>query len=246
MLQELETKNIAQIIIFHFACIIFRMIIFNILAVSARSGFAGSLRAEFCNVGKSSVELLYQSLQVKRSCVAISVLDKSWGRENNLPECSSLDHSYPPLMAAQKISFAAEACFLICLSLYFPVDSTQTFHMSFNGTTLANHSYVNLSLVGDDSSDDSSSVLCHTDLSTCCSGPQGIHRGDWYFPNGTRLPLSGDVYEGRAAQIVDLRHKSKGESGIYRCDIPTVVVHDDTDISVRDTVYVGLYSDEGE
>ena len=148
-------------------------------------------------------------------------------------------------MAAQKISFAAEACFLICLSLYFPLDSVKTFHMSFNGTTLANHSYVNLSLVGDDSSD---SVHCHTDLSTCCSGSQGFYRGDWYFPNGTRLPFSGDVvHESRGAQTVDLRHKSQGESGIYRCDIATNAVHDDTDISVRDTVYVGLYYiDEGE
>ncbi|CAI8038512.1 hypothetical protein GBAR_LOCUS21472, partial [Geodia barretti] len=34
-------------------------------------------------------------------------------------------------------------------------------------------------------------------------------------------------------------------TGIYRCDIPTVAVHDDTDISVRDTVYVGLYTASG-
>ena len=107
---------------------------------------------------------------------------------------------------------------------------------------------MDLSLVGDDSSD---SVRCHTDLSTCCSNSQGAHRGDWYFPNGTRLPLSGDVYEGRAAQIVDLRHKSKGKSGIYRCDIPTNAVHDSTstefESGVRDTVYVGLYYiNEGE
>ena len=147
-------------------------------------------------------------------------------------------------MAAQKISFAAEVCFLICLSLYCPLDSAQTFpYITFRGTTLANHSYVNLSLVGDDSSD---SVRCHSDLNTCCSDSQGPHRGDWYFPSGTRLQFSGDVYEGRGAQRVELRHTSKGESGIYRCDIATNAVHDDTDISVRDTVYVGLYIDEGE
>ena len=33
----------------------------------------------------------------------------------------------------------------------------------------------------------SDSVQCHTDLTTCCTGGQGIHRGDWYFPNGDRL-----------------------------------------------------------
>ena len=148
-------------------------------------------------------------------------------------------------MAAQKISFAAEACFLICLSLYFPLDSVKTFHMSFNGTTLANHSYVNLSLVGN-YTNGSDSVLCHTDLSTCCSGSQGPHRGDWYFPNGTRLPLSGDIYEGRGAQRVNLSRTTTGsQSGIYRCDIPTVEVHDNTNNSIRDTVYVGLYINGG-
>ena len=54
------------------------------------------------------------------------------------------------------------------------------------GQALADHSYVDLSTVGSDS-DNSDSVVCHTDLSTCCSGGQGIHRGDWYFPDGTPL-----------------------------------------------------------
>ena len=86
-------------------------------------------------------------------------------------------------------------------------------------------------------------VQCHTDLSTCCSGLQGSHRGDWYFPNGTRLQFSGDIYEGRGAQRVDLRRASgTWPTVIYRCDISTVYVHDDTDTSVRDRVYVGLYS----
>ena len=136
-------------------------------------------------------------------------------------------------MAAQKI---AEVCLVICLTICYTLGSAQ--YISFLGTTLANHSYVNFSLVG--SGDDS--VLCHTDLSTCCSGSQGANRGDWYFPNGTRLLFKGDIYEGRGAQIVNLSRTTTGNvSGIYRCDIPTNAVHDDTDISVRDTVYVGLY-----
>ena len=123
---------------------------------------------------------------------------------------------------------------------------SQTFpYVSFNGQTLANHSYVDLSLVGDASSG-SDSVQCHTDMGTCCSGLQGHHRGDWY---GTRLlhPGSGDIYESRLSQRVDLRRRNNANSptGIYRCDIPTNAVHDDTDISVRDTVYVGLYTGSG-
>ena len=63
--------------------------------------------------------------------------------------------------------------------------NSQTFpYVSFRGQTLANHSYVDLSLVGYLTTD---SVQCHTDLTTCCSGSQGIHRGDWYFPIRDRL-----------------------------------------------------------
>ena len=58
-------------------------------------------------------------------------------------------------------------------------------YVTFMGETLADHSYVNLSLVGS-ASDDSDSVVCHTDLVTY-SGGQGIRLGDWYFPDGTRL-----------------------------------------------------------
>ena len=124
------------------------------------------------------------------------------------------------------------------------VHSQQTFpYVFFMGQTLANHSYVNLSLVGDYASS-FNSVRCHTDLNTCCNNTQGSHRGDWYFPDETRLPLSGDIYEHRVAQRVELRRQNSATSpvGIYRCDIPTTAVHDNDDISVRETVYVGLYT----
>ena len=130
---------------------------------------------------------------------------------------------------------------LFLLSLV-EVHCQQTFpYVSFMGQTLVNHSYVDLSTVGY-SSDGSNSVQCHTDLSTCCSGSQGAHRGDWYFPDGTRLPLSGNVYEGRGAQRVELRRTNATRpTGIYHCGIPTNAVHGITDLSVRDTVYVRLY-----
>ena len=125
------------------------------------------------------------------------------------------------------------------------VNSQQTFpYVSFLGQTLANHSYVDLSLVG---TSDSYTVQCHTDLSTCCSGGEGYHRGDWYFPNGDRLPFSGDIFERRDDKRVELRRRNSVTSpvGIYRCDIPTEAVHNDDDTSVRATVYVGLYTGSG-
>ena len=127
------------------------------------------------------------------------------------------------------------------------VHSQQTFpYVSFMGQTLANHSYVDLSLVGHDDSG-SDSVQCHTDLSTCCSAGQGVHRGDWYFPNGTRMSFSGDIFERREAQRVELRRRNSATSpvAIYCCDIPTTAVHDNYNISVRDIVYVGLYTASG-
>ena len=138
------------------------------------------------------------------------------------------------------------AVFVLLLSLFWSVVCSQTFpYVSFMGQTLANHSYVDLSLVGNGFGSDS--VQCHTDMNTCCRVTQGPYRGDWYFPNGNRLSFYGDIFEVRLIQRVDLRRSSSATSpvGIYRCGIPTLAVYDDTDRSVRATVYVGLYTASG-
>ena len=99
----------------------------------------------------------------------------------------------------------------------------------------------------------SDSVQCHTDLSTCCREQQGPHRGDWFPPNGgnNRLPFpneAGDIYEQRTDQKINLLHRNNANrpTGVYRCDISTVAVHDVnpqlTNNSLRETVYVGLYT----
>ena len=140
---------------------------------------------------------------------------------------------------------------LLLLSFLVEVHCQTAPYVSFMGQTLANHSYVDLSLVGDDVSG-SDSVQCHTDLSTCCSAPQGSHRGDWYSPGSTdRLPFTNeddDIFQQREAQRVDLRRRNSATSpvGIYRCAIQTIAVHDDDDTSVRDVpVYMGLYTGGG-
>ena len=125
---------------------------------------------------------------------------------------------------------------------------SQTFpYVSFRGQTLANHSYVDLSLVGYMTTD---SVQCHTDLPTCCSGRLGIRRGDWYFPNGDRLQFDSnynDIHQNRIKRRVDLRRKSStSPTGMYHCDIATVDVHDnETTQLTRKRVYVGLYANGG-
>ena len=134
--------------------------------------------------------------------------------------------------------------FLFLLSLV-EVHCLQTVpYVSFMGQTLADHSYVNLSQVGNNVSG-SDNVQCRTDLLTCCSATQGAHRGDWYFPSGGRLPFpdGSDIVESRQAQRIDLRRNGgTGPIGIYRCDIETEAVHDN---GIRETVYMGLYTSDG-
>ena len=127
--------------------------------------------------------------------------------------------------------------FLLSFAFYLVEAQSQRIfpYVSFMGLRLSNHSYhLSRSLGQVDS------VQCHTDLRTCCTPSQGPHRGDWYMPNGANM------YESRAALRVDLLHNNSiPQSGIYRCDIPTNIVHDDADISVWERVYVGLYASGG-
>ena len=131
-------------------------------------------------------------------------------------------------------------------------------YVSFMEETLPNHAYVNLSLVGDDTSGNDS-VQCHTDLVTCCHGSNGPHRGDWIPPDSKEKLLFfseteylysrgyGIISEARGPQRVDMRCSNNVDmpSGIFRCRIATEAVHDDSDISVRESVYVGLYASGG-
>ena len=114
---------------------------------------------------------------------------------------------------------------LFLLSLV-EVHCQQTFpYVSFMGQTLVNHSYVDLSLVGY-SSDGNNSVVCHTDLETCCSGGQGYHRGTWYFPNGTVLPFLGPsvpIGLGRSAQIVTIR-RTTATGPIFQLILSTMIL----------------------
>ena len=149
---------------------------------------------------------------------------------------------------------ATRLCVLLCLlwSLVEVQSQSEYPYISFMGITLPNHSYVDLSQVGrDKNSINNNTVQCHTDLVTCCYSSVGTHRGDWFAPgSNTRLPFAGDggdIYETRRNQIVHLRRRNNanGPSGIYRCVVETNAVHDDSDESVGEAVYVGLYGSGG-
>ena len=176
-------------------------------------------------------------------------------RNTVFPPCAryyvTLLHTRVPLRSTMSNKMSVSSLLLL-LSFLVEVHSQQTFpYVSFGqtGQALADHSYVDLSTVGSEL-DNSDSVVCHSDLGTCCSGSQGQHRGNWSFPDGTVLPFAGSsvpIGLGRNAQIAIIRRSNDatGPTGIYRCDIPTNAVHNDTDESLGETVYVGLYLANG-
>ena len=86
-------------------------------------------------------------------------------------------------------------------------------------------------------------LICMTELTACCRPPytSGMGKtavGNWFFPNGTRLPSSGvqwDFHRMRDLMEVSLHRRRGGEEGIYRCMIPDTM-------NVNQTIYIGVYS----
>ena len=89
---------------------------------------------------------------------------------------------------------------------------------------------------------DETSLLCRTNLN-------GSGIGNWFFPDGIRVPSSGNlnttssknttVYRTRGAKVVRLNRRRDGEEGIYRCEIPD-------SMNVTQTIYIGVYTSTGE
>ena len=133
---------------------------------------------------------------------------------------------------------------LLCfLSALVEVHSQIAPYITFMGNNIPNNSYLNLTTVGNNGVL-TNNVMCYTDLNTCCSGTEGLDRGDWYLPNGNRLQFSGIVHEHRSNQLVALQYTgSGGTSGIYRCDIETIAVNNNNG---NVSLFVGLYTNGGE
>ena len=106
---------------------------------------------------------------------------------------------------------------------------------SLSGTTYQNNSIVMMENIGED--DDA--LLCVTNRTeTNSSIVNGSVFGDWFFPNGSRVPSSGrqwDIYSNRGQMVVRMHRRRGGEEGIYRCEIPDAM-------NVTQTIYIGVYS----
>ena len=141
------------------------------------------------------------------------------------------------------------------------VHSQSAPYLTFNDSVIPSHAYVDLSLMmypgnDDTTADISSTVICHTDLTTCCRNTAGPDLGNWFFPNGDLLPGANvnnanqnHIAERRLDQLVRLQRGPIGTisdipDGIYHCDIETMAVNSD-DNTARETVYVGVYGSGG-
>ena len=105
--------------------------------------------------------------------------------------------------------------------------------------TYQNDSIVILEDIGDGDDD---ALLCRTNYTTCCRHPNtGVNEsalGNWFFPNGTRVPSASTnwgFYRTRGQMVVRMYRRRGGVEGIYRCEIP------DT-LNVTQTIYIGVYS----
>ena len=111
--------------------------------------------------------------------------------------------------------------------------------------SLRNRTYQNNSIVTlEDIGEQDDALLCKTNLTACCrsSNTSDSHAlGNWFFPNGTRVPsrnVSGwglDIYRTRGQMVVLLHRRRGGEEGIYCCEIPDAM-------NVTQTIYIGVYS----
>ena len=117
------------------------------------------------------------------------------------------------------------------------VNPQRTPLLSLRGHLLANNSYVEFSRVEQSSF---TALRCNTPLQNCCTSQLG-ERGDWFYPNRSRLSFSNrHIYQRREVQRVEL-HRAKGTTsptGIYCCAIPYK-------FSAKERLCVGLYNNTG-
>ena len=103
------------------------------------------------------------------------------------------------------------------------------------GAFYQNNSIINLEDIGEGVG----SLLCLTNLTACCRISYARSAlGNWFFPNGTRVPSSNvqwDFHRTRGHMRVPLRRRRGGVTGIYSCVIPDAM-------NVTQTIYIGVYS----
>ena len=109
------------------------------------------------------------------------------------------------------------------------------FRFILKSTAYQNNSLVSLVDIGEGRD----ALFCIANQTACCRPPYFTRAiGNWFFPNGTRVPSSGqrwDFHRTRGQMVVILQRRRGGENGIYRCEVPDAT-------NVAQTIYIGVYT----
>ena len=81
---------------------------------------------------------------------------------------------------------------------------------------------VPIASIGEGSAGPPYALLCETNLTSCCSSPDG----EWFFPNNSMVGINsggGGMYRNRGDMIVRLNRRPgvTGPLGMYCCQVPT-------------------------
>jgi hypothetical protein len=96
-------------------------------------------------------------------------------------------------------------------------------YFELNNIIYPNNSAVPLLNIGTDTS----ALQCHTNKENCCGTP-GMRYGEFYYPNGTTVPIEGEkygMYRNRGDHHIRLNRRPSARdadtiAGEYRCEIP--------------------------
>ena len=81
-------------------------------------------------------------------------------------------------------------------------------------------------------------LTCQTDLRPCCRS-SGFRAGEWYYPDGTVVPVEGtgsDFYRNRGDDgtvRLNRRNNANHPTGIYHCEVPD-------ENNITRTLHIGL------
>ena len=111
------------------------------------------------------------------------------------------------------------------------------------GNEINNGSVLSIESIGEGSM----ALVCNTTNENCCRSPKS-KRGEWYYPNGTLVPLLGDNYRfyrnrsSRGEVFLHQRriHVHSSRTGIYCCEIPDR--NDNCGINQKLCVNLGTFS----
>ena len=140
---------------------------------------------------------------------------------------------------------------MVYIYLCIPEPPNTGLYFTLSGTVYLPGDTILIADIGSDNttnrSDSGSSLVCHTtNVNThCCnsaSNPNGGSRGEWYFPNGTRLLHTlnpTNFYRTRYDQQVRLNRVNNvmSPTGVFTCEVPNSTMNHTATITINECTY---------